>query len=274
MSFALRLLIPASFCFLGLQAGAIPAPALNSISAKLSFQPEGRIVGGQQADITQYPYQVSIRLDSSVLIHICGGSIYAPRVIVTAAHCLKGRYASTIRVVAGSSTIADQSEQGVAAQKLIYHSGYVKKTHTNDVGLIILKESLIYDANVQPIQLARSLAEVGAHAIATGWGKNDEEALQMTNVLHAVELQIVDTLQCGVQYASKSYVITEEMICAGAENGGKDTCQGDSGGPLVVDGKLTGIVSWGIGCAQDYPGVYASVSYHADWIEQQAAEYL
>ncbi|XP_028895424.2 trypsin alpha [Zeugodacus cucurbitae] len=274
MRSALPLLILFSVCCLGLQAAVVPAPALNAVSANTHMQHEGRIVGGEQTDIAQYPYQVSIRLDSSVLIHICGGSIYAPHVIVTAAHCLKGRYASTIRVVAGSSTIADQSELGVAAQKLIYHSGYKKKTHTNDVGLIILKEPLIFDTNVQPIQLARTSAVVGAHAIATGWGKNDEKAQQMTKVLQAVELQIVDALQCGVQYATKNYVITEEMLCAGAENGAKDTCQGDSGGPLVVDGKLLGIVSWGIGCAQDYPGVYASVPYHAAWIEEQAAAYL
>lgn len=274
MGSALPLLILTSFCFLGLQAAVVPAPLLNTITANARMQQEGRIVGGQQTDITQYPYQVSIRLDSSVLIHICGGSIYAPRVIITAAHCLKGRYASTIRVVAGSSTIADQSELGVAAQKLIYHSGYKKKTHTNDVGLIILKVPLIYDANVQPIQLASTSAAVGSRAIATGWGKNDENAQQMAKVLQAVQLQIVDELKCGVQYAAKNYVITEEMLCAGADDGDKDTCQGDSGGPLVVDGKLLGIVSWGIGCAQHFPGVYASVPYHAEWIEQQAADYL
>ena len=50
----------------------------------------------------------------------------------------------------------------------------------------------------------------------------------------------------------------------GLTDGGQDACQGDSGGPLIcdVDGKyvLTGIVSWGAGCAKEgYAGVYGRV---------------
>ena len=57
--------------------------------------------------------------------------------------------------------------------------------------------------------------------------------------------------------------VTTRMLCAGQT--GIDSCQGDSGGPLSVNSTapwdtLTGIVSWGNGCADaNYPGVYTRV---------------
>lgn len=43
-----------------------------------------RIVGGQDANITDYPYQVSVLFNG---LHGCGGSILNQKYILTAAHC-------------------------------------------------------------------------------------------------------------------------------------------------------------------------------------------
>lgn len=86
--------------------------------------------------------------------------------------------------------------------------------------------------------------------------------------LYKVDVPIVDRDTCNDAYGGD---ITDGMVCAGLEAGGKDACQGDSGGPLTIDGTLVGVVSWGNGCARPgYYGVYSNVGKFADWIESNA----
>ena len=95
-------------------------------------------------------------------------------------------------------------------------------------------------------------------------------------------LQEVDVSLMSEQYClDNSYMSNElddSMFCAGEldndgnglTDGGKDSCQGDSGGPLICAKNgvpyLTGVVSWGYGCAAEgYPGIYGDVSVVKDW---------
>ena len=51
--------------------------------------------------------------------------------------------------------------------------------------------------------------------------------------------------------------------------------QGDGGGPLVcqIEGtnryQEVGIISWGIGCAEQIPGLYTDVAHFRDWIDNE-----
>lgn len=47
-----------------------------------------------------------------------------------------------------------------------------------------------------------------------------------SNILREVELPILTDSECEANFANINQL---KHVCAGEENGGKDTCQGDSG---------------------------------------------
>ncbi len=64
-----------------------------------------RIVGGTQTSASRYPFIVSLRDGSGN--HYCGGSLIAPRVVLTAAHCIydAGLRTPTVSGSLGSSSL-------------------------------------------------------------------------------------------------------------------------------------------------------------------------
>jgi secreted trypsin-like serine protease len=89
-------------------------------------------------------------------------------------------------------------------------------------------------------------------------------------------LPTIGTTSCAQHYSGTA--IGNGQICAGLEEGGKDSCQGDSGGPLVAEGeeaeaRQIGIVSWGDECAKKWAyGVYTRVSHYTDWIQRHVGQ--
>ena len=173
---------------------------------------------------------------------------------------------SDINIYSGAE---DLSSTGTRApvDKIIVHGGYSAKTHDNDVALLHVAGTLVG----KPIALAAEADEAsvskpssGQALTITGWGKT--ETGRPSSILRVASPPLVSREKCNSP-ASYDGAITDTMICAGTDQGGLNSCQGDSGGPGVLDGKLVGIVSWGIGCGKPYKyGVYANVAKLSGWI--------
>lgn len=59
-----------------------------------------------------------------------------------------------------------------------------------------------------------------------------EGGIFLPDHLKKVAVPIINDENCQTMYGPQ-YQIASSMICAGLEEGGKDSCQGDSGGPFI-----------------------------------------
>jgi len=224
-----------------------------------------RIVGGDPASPGELPFQIMLQRGGSF---ICGGSIKDDTTIITAAHCVQS--ASSYSIVAGEHdrTVNEGNEQTRTVSRVVYHEQYDDWTLENDVAVLHLSSPLTWNDFVAAIPLPPAGHTASGDAVVSGWGAVSESG-SISNILRKVTVPIISDAECRAAYGAGE--VADHMICAGLPAGGKDSCQGDSGGPMTssVNGArtLTGVVSWGYGCARPgYPGVYTEVSHFIDWI--------
>ena len=161
-------------------------------------------------------------------------------------------------------------------KRMVVHPRFDPKLLEQDIALFELGESVKFKPHILPICLPRR-GESFAHELATvsGWGYVSYDVRRMPDLLRKVDVKVLENEVCRRWLSSDppnaGYRIGDRVLCAGFEEGGKDSCRGDSGGPLILkrDGRsqLIGLVSWGWRCARPRsPGVYTRVSEYVDWI--------
>ncbi|XP_051169793.1 chymotrypsin-2-like isoform X2 [Leptopilina boulardi] len=224
-----------------------------------------RIVGGMEAEEGQFPYQVSLQRNGR---HFCGGSILNERWILTAAHCLRGRYSSSITVMTGITDL-DSFGDAYEGELKIIHEDYESHEHENDIGLLKVMSDIIFNEEVHPIKLlSKELQGEGYIATLTGWGRTYVTSITPTR-LQVIKLKIISTEECKLQINN----VKNSHICT-LNKEGQGACFGDSGGPLVIDNVQVGVVSFGKPCARGVPDVYTNVYNYIDWIKDSLLRYV
>lgn len=253
---------------LAISAVALAAFALQPASAGAAEAPrdggfDTKIVGGTPAEEGEYPFMVRLSMG-------CGGSVYAPDLILTAAHCVGSSGPDdSITVTAGVNDLEDSNAITAQSTEVAVAPGY--NGQGKDWALIKIDKEL----DLPTLNIAQDDSYNEGDFEIAGWGADREGGSQQQHLLKAT-VPFVDDATCGAAYGGS--FIPEEEICAGlVDVGGVDACQGDSGGPMFRKDNAdewvqVGIVSWGQGCARpDYPGVYTEVGAFAGDIEEAAA---
>ena len=262
-------------------ADASDLDALGGVAAAgaVDPQPTPRVVGGEPTTTREYPWQVALAEhqdleageQSAFDRHFCGGSLVAPDIVITAAHCvydtgpaafplagctIEGGYAfppSEFSVIAGRTALSSTKGEEIDVEEIWYfvegpdgkpvpeaqtskgksEPRYDCMSWTWDVVFLELE----HGAKARTIKLAgrreRETWVPGSPTRVTGWGLTSDTG-EKSDQLRQTLVPVVEDDYCSSGMGYGPQFNPETMLCAGPLEGGRDSCSFDSGGGLTA----------------------------------------
>lgn len=243
-----------------------------------------QIINGTPIDISERPWHVYV---SNTFFggSWCGGSLIAPNLVLTAAHCLDSLPpAEFVFVSAGSSTRGDiETGDYQYAATYTLHPSWVPGADFGpdqglDLALVELPRPFSLSPNLQPVPLASQAetnAALGGLGLLSGWGVTSLPAADgdTSEILLSGTGQIISDPLCDALNPGRTINYANE-ICLDGLLTNQTGCFGDSGSAMVteINGvlKQVGVASWTVlGCSQRFMG-FAETAAANSWISANA----
>uniref|UniRef100_A0A3B3VKP6 Chymotrypsin like elastase 3A n=1 Tax=Poecilia latipinna TaxID=48699 RepID=A0A3B3VKP6_9TELE len=236
-----------------------------------------RVVNGVDARPHSWPWQISLQVQhGSRFHHTCGGTLVAPRWVLTAGHCIWP--GDVYRVVLGEHDMSLQegTEQIRDILRIVVHPEWDidHVANGNDLALLKLDKSPIMNDSVGVACLpqAEEILAHGTHCFISGWGNLYTHG-PMPDILQQASLPVVEHSVCS-RSDWWGHTVKTTMVCAGGDV--VSACNGDSGGPLNClgqDGRwyiqgVTSFVSSAVCNEVQKPTVFTRTSAFTEWLNE------
>ncbi|MFE2049414.1 trypsin-like serine protease [Streptomyces sp. NPDC059459] len=246
-----------------------PKPAQGTEAPSGTVDP--KIIGGTNATLAEAPWMVQLHYYDPTTDegYFCGGTLVAPAKVLTAAHCVYGLdWAQNGAVVAGTAQLPGDDGDLHGGRVTGVYRQWVNPTYRpsttsgGDLAVLTLNEALPYKTLRTTSSGDTASYANGTPATVYGWGRTSSTSEAISPTLRKATVPMRSDAACTSYWGSD--FVAGQMACAGNPASGQDAgtvspCNGDSGGPLVVNGRIAGVVSWGVkDCvASGAYGVYA-----------------
>lgn len=266
----------AALC-LALLLGALAAPIASSATAAPERSAQASVVGGQPAAPGEFPWMAFVvDLQGGETATVCSGTVLAPRVVLTAAHCVLDEQSGALneatgyRVVTGTVNWTFPERQVSEVSRLIPYPRFGKaRDGFGDAALLVLATP----TTAPPIPIATHanarLLRIGHRAVIAGWGQTYFDQEEPTESLMWAKT-LVESARCEGLWG-RICAIDFPKALSGA-------CHGDSGGPLVAASRKSGWIEIGITeagfgkCTTRRPQLFTRTDLIAPWVKSRIAQ--